>query len=143
MWMRERILRCPDCGTRLDEWDPKKGGDRHAYIPQIFTCPGCAQTGILYEEETKAIRATQGGGAVSGMKVKLVPKHIIQSQVKKRTPAQRAQLAQMEAERVENERTGKATEQRPVKSQSLGGERPPPIKSSKGLVKPPSPPIED
>lgn len=34
---------CRGCGTRPAEWEPSKGGDRHAYefLPDI--CPGCEQ----------------------------------------------------------------------------------------------------
>jgi hypothetical protein len=32
---------CPGCGTRPEEWDPKKGGHRDAYHPKPVRCPGC------------------------------------------------------------------------------------------------------
>lgn len=34
---------CPNCGTRPDEWNPDKGGHRHAYLPTIEIDPGCEQ----------------------------------------------------------------------------------------------------
>lgn len=34
---------CSSCGTHPDEWDPAKGGDRHAYAAAVHRCPGCAQ----------------------------------------------------------------------------------------------------
>lgn len=34
---------CPNCGTRPDEWDPDKGGDRRAYVAKLDTCRGCQQ----------------------------------------------------------------------------------------------------
>jgi hypothetical protein len=34
---------CRSCGTRPDEWDPAKGGDRVAYVAQLTTCRGCQQ----------------------------------------------------------------------------------------------------
>ncbi|GLY81834.1 hypothetical protein [Actinoallomurus iriomotensis] len=39
-WLRERQT-CSSCGTRPDEWDPKRGGDRRAYVAQVEICRGC------------------------------------------------------------------------------------------------------
>lgn len=33
---------CRSCGTHPDEWDPTKGGDRHAYVAKLHRCAGCA-----------------------------------------------------------------------------------------------------
>lgn len=41
---------CKGCGTRPDEWDPAKGGDRHAYRADVIVCPGCQSTGDLGRE---------------------------------------------------------------------------------------------
>ncbi|MFC3986785.1 hypothetical protein ACFYY8_33560 [Streptosporangium sp. NPDC001559] len=39
-YIRERQA-CRDCGTRPDEWDPKRGGDRNAYLAERELCRGC------------------------------------------------------------------------------------------------------
>ena len=39
--MEVRGERCGECGTALDEWDPKKGGDINAYYAEPYICPGC------------------------------------------------------------------------------------------------------
>lgn len=31
------------CGTRPDEWDPKRGGSRDAYRADFAECPGCVE----------------------------------------------------------------------------------------------------
>lgn len=41
-YLRERQT-CPDCGTRPEEWDPDKGGDRAAYRAVVRTCRGCQE----------------------------------------------------------------------------------------------------
>jgi hypothetical protein len=38
--IRER-QRCPNCRTRAEEWDERRGGHRHAYIPVEARCRGC------------------------------------------------------------------------------------------------------
>jgi hypothetical protein len=40
-WEAERRAHCPDCGTRRDEWDPDRGGDRYAYLAVDYRCLGC------------------------------------------------------------------------------------------------------
>lgn len=41
-WRAEQSLRC-SCGTRPDEWDPKQGGSRVAYLAQTRQCLGCEE----------------------------------------------------------------------------------------------------
>lgn len=43
-WEIHRREACPSCGTRPDEWDPKVGGDLHAYEAQPVHCRGCEVT---------------------------------------------------------------------------------------------------
>lgn len=38
--LRERD-RCPGCGTRQEEWDEDRGGDRDAYRAEVHRCRGC------------------------------------------------------------------------------------------------------
>lgn len=44
---REQARVCRGCGTRPEEWDPKRGGDRFAYVGQKRYCPGCE---VLHQE---------------------------------------------------------------------------------------------
>lgn len=41
-WHLHQSQTCPDCHTRPEEWDPARGGHRHAYHAEIRPCPGCA-----------------------------------------------------------------------------------------------------
>jgi hypothetical protein len=41
-WQELQRQTCSGCGTRADEWDPNKGGDRRAYVAEVRVCPGCA-----------------------------------------------------------------------------------------------------
>ena len=49
---------CPGCGTRPAEWNPKKGGHRMAYVPEVRVCQGC----IVREgaEEDKSFKEGRG-----------------------------------------------------------------------------------
>lgn len=126
MWMMERHLKCPHCGTRLEEWDPKGGGNRHAYIPQIYTCPGCEISGDALTAAQKRANATGGG---HGLRVRLLPKYVVDKQVRERTPEQRQRMAEMERQRLAQEKVGDV-EVEPRKASSLGSShRPPPIDS--------------
>lgn len=44
---QERGRTCSGCGTRPEEWDPKQGGDRFAYVASQRYCPGCE---VLHQE---------------------------------------------------------------------------------------------
>lgn len=48
---QERLLECPGCKTRKDEWDPKKGGSRVAYTPEVEICPGCERKELALSDE--------------------------------------------------------------------------------------------
>lgn len=41
-WQALKKATCSGCGTRRDEWNPDKGGDRRAYIADVDVCQGCA-----------------------------------------------------------------------------------------------------
>lgn len=49
--------RCPSCGTRPEEWDPARGGDRRAYTAAVHRCPGCVEL-----ERTQESPQVQKGG---------------------------------------------------------------------------------
>ena len=59
---------CQGCGTRADEWEPARGGDRHAYEAVAETCPGCQVRGDLERQ------LSDSGVEVSGRYVALVPR---------------------------------------------------------------------
>lgn len=40
-WMIHESEKCPSCRTRKDEYDPKQGGDLHAYQWKSHHCRGC------------------------------------------------------------------------------------------------------
>jgi hypothetical protein len=42
-WHIHELGRCPECGTRYDEWDPTKGGHDHAYVHELRKCWGCVE----------------------------------------------------------------------------------------------------
>lgn len=65
-WVIEKGAACPDCGTRLEEWDPKKGGHRQAYAAVTFRCPGCMQSEAVWTDIHKQDHH-------EGIKVRLEP----------------------------------------------------------------------
>jgi predicted Fe-S protein YdhL (DUF1289 family) len=42
---------CSGCGTHAAEWDPRRGGDRNAYIADLTYCPGCSRLHESREQE--------------------------------------------------------------------------------------------
>ena len=44
---QEKARCCSGCGTRPEEWDPERGGDRFAYVGARRYCPGCE---VLHQE---------------------------------------------------------------------------------------------
>lgn len=55
---------CPGCGTREEEWDPERGGDRFAYVAETYRCPGC---------ELRAMEQENIPDGAKGVKIALVP----------------------------------------------------------------------
>lgn len=55
---------CPGCGTREDEWDPKRGGHRFAFVASTHRCPGC---------ELKEMERDQIPENTKGIKIGLIP----------------------------------------------------------------------
>jgi hypothetical protein len=56
-WEIHRRDRCPECGTRLDEWDPGKGGHDHAYTAELRKCWGCNTTAAAKARITEEMGA--------------------------------------------------------------------------------------
>lgn len=64
LWRRIRARQaCPNCGTRREEWDESRGGDRNAYIAEPERCRGC--------ELKEAARASLTGGEGRGVHIAL------------------------------------------------------------------------
>lgn len=55
-WHLRQAVTCPRCGTRPEEWDPDRGGQRHAYVGEIHRCAGC-----VVKERTEAAPEMDGG----------------------------------------------------------------------------------
>jgi hypothetical protein len=66
-WAEWQRTVCPDCRTRLAEWDPDRGGDRNAYVTDTLRCPGCE----LIEQERNQVPHDRSG---HGVKVQLMPR---------------------------------------------------------------------
>ncbi|WP_425834191.1 hypothetical protein [Streptomyces fractus] len=60
---------CPECHTRLAEWDRERGGDPHAYVTSTLRCPGCELI------ETERDHVPQGPSGY-GVKIQLRPRHL-------------------------------------------------------------------
>ena len=68
-WHQWQRVVCGECRTRLAEWDPQQGGDRHAYIPDTIRCPGCE----LIEQERDQVPNDRSG---YGVKIQLLPRGV-------------------------------------------------------------------
>lgn len=58
---------CSDCGSRADEFDPKKGGHWQALTADVYTCHGCR----LAQEALSS--RTKDAPDLKGQKVRLQP----------------------------------------------------------------------
>lgn len=68
-WVEWQRATCTECRTRLAEWDPERGGDRHAYVPDTVRCPGCE----LVEQERGQVPTDRAG---YGVKIQLLPRPV-------------------------------------------------------------------
>jgi hypothetical protein len=68
-WQRNKKSTC-SCGTRHDEWDPKAGGDRDAYVADTTYCRGHA----VLDEAKKQLPKTGDGRPVPGFMTYLRPR---------------------------------------------------------------------
>ncbi|MFE2179049.1 hypothetical protein [Streptomyces sp. NPDC059455] len=66
-WAERQRAVCPECHTRLEEWDRKRGGDPHAYVTDTLRCPGCE----LIEQERDHVPTDRSG---YGVKIQLLPR---------------------------------------------------------------------
>lgn len=66
-YVQWRAETCDGCGTRREEWDPKRGGSRVAYIAMSDRCPGCE----IKAQEWDHIH--ESPGKAHGVRVGLVP----------------------------------------------------------------------
>lgn len=60
-WARLNRATCKGCGTRPDEWDESRGGDRDAYHVDEYTCPGCFELGQHAEQAGNSNRKPPPG----------------------------------------------------------------------------------
>ncbi|HEY5986792.1 MAG TPA: hypothetical protein VIV12_10500, partial [Streptosporangiaceae bacterium] len=66
IWQHIRTTNtCPQCGTRPEEWDPKQGGDRNAYIGDLRRCRGCE---VLEREQAAVAKENLGRGIYVGLR---------------------------------------------------------------------------
>jgi hypothetical protein len=70
LWL-EKAQECPQCGTRYDDFDPRKGGHIHAYYAKTFVCEGCRIGEDAYSAAVD--NAREVGRESRGLKVRLVP----------------------------------------------------------------------
>jgi hypothetical protein len=66
-WAEWQRSVCPECHTRLEEWDRRRGGDPHAYVTDTLRCPGCE----LIEQERDHVPQDRSG---YGVKIQLLPR---------------------------------------------------------------------
>lgn len=66
-WKVERALRCYDCNTYYEEFDPKRGGHVHAYYPKARYCMGCKAKQDKYD----SVREDDKHGAMNGLQIDL------------------------------------------------------------------------
>lgn len=59
-WSERDRETCGNCGTHRDDFDPRRGGHRHAHIPEIYVCPGCAIKESALESTRKSKRQRRG-----------------------------------------------------------------------------------
>lgn len=64
-YVRAQALVCRGCGTRMEEWDPERGGSRVAYVGESSRCLGCE----VIEREKKNV---EEGVNTDGMRFFLV-----------------------------------------------------------------------
>lgn len=61
-WAERERETCRDCGTHRDDWDPKHGGHRAAYVGQAYICEGCKTreaTDASLKEARKRLRGVR------------------------------------------------------------------------------------
>lgn len=66
LWQAHESKRCHNCGTHPYDWNPDKGGRRHAYLAQVVRCPGCSVVDSAQKTNEKEL-------AAPGMMVRLIP----------------------------------------------------------------------
>lgn len=68
--MVEEASVCQECGTNPADFDPEQGGHRIAFIPDVYTCPGCKVKGDALDSAMDDARKLKQ--STRGMKVRLV-----------------------------------------------------------------------
>lgn len=79
--MTEQRISCPDCGTRLEEWDPEQGGDRFAYYAKAYKCPGCRAIHTAYDAEIENAKTHKNDHPyMPYLKVRLEPRDEVKAE---------------------------------------------------------------
>ena len=74
-WHIREAQTCKNCGTREEEWDPDRGGDRYAYGAEIRRCRGC-EVKQMGEEGVSGNVAEYGRGIYIAMRKNERPKKV-------------------------------------------------------------------
>ena len=102
VWLREKRLKCPECGTPPHESDPSKGGDFAAYHLDKYTCFVCKNIEDAYADERKHGRKKM---IPAGFKIRIIPNRIWQERKRIKaqlaTQKQRREALQTQAARLE------------------------------------------
>jgi hypothetical protein len=67
-WMIHDREKCPNCGTRHEEFDPEQGGDLHAYEWKYTHCRGCE---ILAQGQDSLEKNRKNGSLRRGTSIRL------------------------------------------------------------------------
>jgi hypothetical protein len=63
VWMIRDRQRCPQCGTRPDEWDRDKGGHDFAYNAELHRCWGCRTKAVASRQPSWKAHLERDDGA--------------------------------------------------------------------------------
>lgn len=112
VWLIEQRLKCPDCGTREDESDPKKGGSLTAYHVSTFTCFNCKNIEDTYADN-RFKSGRKKGQLPGGFKIRLLPDYIWQERKRLRKQKEILETRQKAADMAKARREGTKTAERP------------------------------
>lgn len=79
VWLLDEKTKCPDCGTRREEWDPTRGGSMYAYHPSAYICLPCQNVENEYVDR-RIKDGKRKGQLPAGLKVRLIPDHVVKEQ---------------------------------------------------------------
>jgi len=106
VWLTEQRIKCPDCGTREDEWNPSLGGDLHAYHPYSYTCINCKNIEDAYADG-RLKSGKRKGQLPPGFKIRLMPNFVWQEKRRLRKQKEILETRQKAAELAAARREGR------------------------------------